>query len=160
LDSGTTLLSMCDKLSDKIRKDELKEITVFTNSIANMQILHPLCKVILIGGEYRHRRRDFAGFASEKMMQSFRFKQCFLGADGVDMKEGFMATDLDTAHLSELVISRSEKTNILLDSIKFSRPSLIAFARFKDVQCIVTDKNIAPEIHEHIIARNITLLYE
>ena len=160
LEAGTTVLRLCYKLAEHIKQGDLNDITVFTNSNANLEVLHAVCKVILIGGEYRHKRRDFVGFVSEKVILNFRFNQCFLGADGVDLEEGFMTTDIDTAHIDALIISRSEKSTILLDSAKFLKRSLITFASFSDIDCIVTDKNVSNDIRESIESKNIELICE
>ncbi|MDD5603490.1 MAG: DeoR/GlpR family DNA-binding transcription regulator [Eubacteriales bacterium] len=158
LESGTTVLRLCTRLADRIRQGAVKNITVFTNSLANLQALDSVCKVILIGGEYRRERQDFAGFVSSKIIKNFRFTQCFLGADGVDMNEGFMATDIDTAQIDELIISRSEKATILLDSAKFNRRSLITFATFNDICCMVTDRNADEKIIRNMESKDIKVI--
>ncbi len=158
LESGTTVLRFCMKLAERIKQGTLTNITVFTNSLANLQVLDSICKVILIGGEYRKERRDFAGFVSGRIIKNFRFTQCFLGADGVDMNEGFMATDVDTVQIDELIISRSEKSTILLDSAKFGKRSLITFAMFNEISCIVTDRNIDNEVRRNLESKGVTLI--
>ena len=90
LDSGTTLQQLCAALACRLRDAELGNVTVVTNSLANLQLLSPYCTVILLGGEYRARRMDFAGFASNKFIQNFHFSKCFLGADGVTLEDGFI----------------------------------------------------------------------
>lgn len=160
LEAGTTIMKLCHKIADRIRNGALNDITVFTNSIVTLEILHSVCKVILIGGEYRHKRRDLTGFVSEKTIMNFRFNQCFVGADGVDLQEGFMTTDIDTAHLDALIISRSEKPIIVLDSAKFSKRSLITFASFADIDSIVTNSDVHEDIIRTLEAHGVKVINE
>lgn len=145
LDSGTTVLRMSMRLSEIIKEGKINNLTVVTNSLANVGVLYSVCKVILIGGEYRYKRRDFAGYASEKLVRDFRFSQCFFGADGVDASDGFMTTDVDTARIGEIVIPRSEKATILADSEKFNRRSLVIFSAIPSIDRIITDKKLTDE---------------
>ena len=137
-DSGTTVYYLSQALAEKLKTGQLKEITIFTNSLANMQLLHALCRVILIGGEYRQKRMDFAGYASNKFIGHFHFTKAFLGADGICMDEGFMTTDTDTASMSELAISRSDLAYVLSDSRKLGKKSFLSYSPISGVDALIT----------------------
>ena len=139
-DSGTTVYYLSLALAEKLKAGHLKEITIFTNSLANMQLLHSLCRVILIGGEYREKRMDFAGYASNKFIGHFHFTKAFLGADGICMDEGFMTTDTDTASMAELAITRSDKTYVLSDSRKLGKKSFLSYAPVNRADGIITGR--------------------
>ncbi|SCH61621.1 HTH-type transcriptional repressor glcR [uncultured Ruminococcus sp.] len=139
LDSGTTLQQLCAALACRLRDAELGNVTVVTNSLANLQLLSPYCTVILLGGEYRARRMDFAGFASNKFIQNFHFSKCFLGADGVTLEDGFMGTDADTSSLVELAVARSGDAVVLADSSKLGKRSFVCYAQPEDIGALVTD---------------------
>jgi len=57
-DSGTTTLQVCNALVRRINEELLSNVTFFTNSLANLNVLSSVCKVQLIGGQYRPQRRD------------------------------------------------------------------------------------------------------
>jgi hypothetical protein len=44
-------------------------IRVYTNSLANFEILSSKVPVTLIGGEYRSHRKDFAGYVAEVALE-------------------------------------------------------------------------------------------
>ena len=149
-DSGTTLYYLCQALAQKLEAGEIKDLTVFTNSLANLQILSPVCRVILIGGEYRQKRMDFAGYASNKFISHFNFTKCFIGADGISLEEGLMATDSDTALMAELAISRSEQTIVMTDAGKLGKRSFLSYASLDQADCIITGRTADPEFLETV----------
>lgn len=156
-DSGTTLYYLCQALVPKLESEEIRDLTVFTNSLANLQVLSPVCRVILIGGEYRPKRMDFAGYASNKFIGHFNFTKCFIGADGICLEEGLMATDSDTALMAELAIARSEQTIVMTDAGKLGKRSFLSYAPLDKADRIITGWNADPEFLETLRQRGIAV---
>lgn len=145
-DSGTTVLQLAITVKTRVQSGALNQLRVITNSYANMQILNDVCEVILIGGIYRPRRKDFAGYASEQFLKSFYYKKAFLGADGFDFAEGFMGTDTETARLNEIVIAHSEQCFVLLDSSKIGVRSFTRYAESSKVEKMITDSGMTAQM--------------
>jgi len=143
LEAGTTIHQLAIALAERLRKKELSNVMVFTNSLDNLNILSSLCKVIVIGGEYRTKRRDFSGYISEKMLKYLSFKYCFIGADAINIDEGVMASDVDTVRFDELLIARSQSTIVLVDSSKFKNQSLVSYASADEIAMIITDERLS-----------------
>ncbi|MEI6845713.1 MAG: DeoR/GlpR family DNA-binding transcription regulator, partial [Candidatus Firestonebacteria bacterium] len=99
LDSGTTVLRVALSLKERHMNSTLKELTVVTNSLSNLEVLCSSFRVVCVGGDYREKRRDFAGHLSEETVSGFRFNHCFLGSDGINPTEGFMCSDVDSGRL-------------------------------------------------------------
>ena len=158
LDSGTTLFQFAIAIKEKLQRKELRDIRIITNSFANMEVLSDVCEVILIGGRYRPRRKDFAGYASERFIQCFNYRKTFLGADGFDLENGFSGTDTETAGLNELLLSRSEEVYVLLDSSKICARSFVSFAQVGDVKALVTDDQISSGMEETISQKGIIII--
>ena len=146
LESGTTVKQFAIVLAARISSNQLSNVAVYTNSLVNLEILDPVCKVTLVGGVYRKERRDFSGFLSEKLLRTLRFDACFIGADGLDLKDGIMAMDMETVRIDELLIERSAQSFILVHSEKFYKHSLISYCAVKDVSAIITDSKLSQEI--------------
>lgn len=142
LESGTTVQQLAVSLAARMRKGELYDVIVFTNSLLNLEILHPICKVTLLGGVYRPERKDMIGYLCERIIRGLRFDHAFIGADAINLKDGIMALDIETVRFDELLVSRSEETSILVHSAKFQKHSLISYASFDEVTRIVTDTNL------------------
>lgn len=138
LDSGTTVARFAAALSERIERENLSSITVFTNSLVNLQLLHN-ANVNLIGGTYRKHRKDFCGYLTEEMLKLLHFNKSFLGTDGFSKKTGFTTTDFLTARLNEIAMQCSDKIYVLMDSSKFFTPSAVSFSRDIAVDTIITD---------------------
>ncbi len=158
LDSGTTLLQLAIAIKERIRHKDLHDLRIVTNSYANLDVLNDVCEVILIGGTYRPTRKDFAGYAAEKFVQSFNYRKTFLGADGLDLNEGFMGTDTDTARLNEILLARSESVYVLLDSSKIGRRSFVTYAPADKIKAVITDQRLAPETEDRCLQRGIKIV--
>jgi DeoR family fructose operon transcriptional repressor len=144
-DCGTTIFQLALATKNRLVNGELSHIRVITNSLPNLQLLNDFCDVILIGGKYHSDRKDFAGYAAEKFVRNFNYKKSFFGADGFDPDQGFTASDAETARLSEVVISRSEKKYVLMDSSKIGELSFISFANADAIDAAITDAAVTPE---------------
>lgn len=145
LDCGTTIFHMTLALNERIAKGEFSSLNIITNSIANVQAImeNSQCRVVLVGGEYNHNRRDFSGPITEKWIAPFHFTKCFLGSDGVTEQMGFTSNQFDISSLNTCVLKQSAHAFVLLDSSKFNRRSLVSYAALRDVQTIVT--NVLPD---------------
>lgn len=157
VDCGTTALSFCLNACNLIKEGNVRDIKIFTNSLANVEILSEATEVTLIGGTYRPNRKDFAGYIAESAIKQLQFDKCFLGSDGVAIPL-FGATDFDTARLNQLVIAKSKQVALLCDSSKFGKKSLISFAQPGEIHTIITDANLSPAEQEKIKRYSIELI--
>jgi DeoR/GlpR family transcriptional regulator of sugar metabolism len=158
LESGTTVKQFAIALAVRIRNKQLNHIAVYTNSLVNLEILEPVCKVNLVGGVYRPERRDFCGLLSERLLRTLRFDACFIGADGLNLSDGIMAMDIETVRLDELLIGRSAQSYILAHSEKFTKHSFISYCAVKDVSAIISDSRLAEAIVKEYHAAGINLI--
>ena len=63
IEAGTTLRHFASALAERIKRQEISNVVIFTNSLINLNILHPVQNnIILIGGQYRDERKDFTGY--------------------------------------------------------------------------------------------------
>lgn len=135
LDGGTTVARLATSIAEAGgRKDP-----IFTNSLVNLNLLSSCCDVQIIGGRYRENRRDFCGFLAEESVKRLHFSACFLGADALDMENGFSATDFDTAKLNSTVLGCSDLRCVLIDSSKFGKTAFVKYATTDMVTHIITD---------------------
>ena len=150
LDCGTTVIKMAEALSQRIESGEVRSLNIVTNSIANLNALGdaPDCRVILLGGEYNHERRDFSGSITEKCLNLFHFRKCFLGCEGWSLDSGFSSNHLGLSSLNGKVIERSDRRYVLADNSKFGKDGLISYTDTPSVNTVVTDSRPGEEIWE------------
>lgn len=141
LDCGTTSFQMMLALSERIASGDLHSINVITNSIVNVQVTvsSPQCRVILIGGEYNSKRRDFSGLLTKRYVEQFHFTKCFLGCDGITIDMGICSNNIDISSLNSTVIEHSDFSYVLLDNSKFGKCSLVTYAQLNEINAIITD---------------------
>ncbi len=148
-DSGTTIQCMCAELVSRVRDGKLK-IKLYTNSLANLELLAPHMQVNLVGGEYRAYRKDFCGYLTEQALQGLRFTKSFVGSDGCVGDGQFTTTDFDTARMDQIAMRNSDKTFMLADSSKFGNSSHVAYASIDELHTVITDSQIASETLERL----------
>lgn len=139
LDSGTTLAKLSAKIAEALQDNAIKRITIFTNSLVNLNVLKDYVPVNVIGGEYRENRKDFCGMIAEIAIKNICFDKCFLGTDGYSEDVGFTATDFQTARIAQMVIANSGDSYILADKEKFSKSAGVCFAKEEDITAVITD---------------------
>lgn len=158
LESGTTLRHFAIALAERIRAGELQNVIIFTNSLVNLEILHPVTNIQMIGGLYRDERKDFVGYLSELALKGLRFNYCFMGADAISLTDGVMAIDMDTVRFDAELVTHAEKTVILAHSEKFKKHSLISYVDVTRVDSLITDNGLEKEIAEEYYKRRIPLV--
>lgn len=147
-DCGTTLFQLSLIVADAISSGSLNNLKIITNSLANLEVLHPHCEVILVGGNYNSNRKDFSGYSAEIYIKQFNYKKAFLGSDGFDEVEGFMASSENISKLNEVAISRTEKSYVLLDSSKFGKKAFVSFSSPNKITAAITDSLLTGEQEE------------
>ena len=156
-DSGTTVQCFCMELAARVREEGL-HIKLYTNSLANLEILSDVMQVVLVGGEYRPNRKDFCGYLANQAVSQLYFNKAFLGADGcVDMK-AFSTTDMETAGIVQIVTGNTDRAIILVDSTKFSSASDLIFLPMEKLYAIVTDERILPQQLQQLKARQVKVI--
>jgi DeoR/GlpR family transcriptional regulator of sugar metabolism len=148
LSGGTTVRQMAIAMTERIRQGDLKDVMIVTNSIVWAEILSDYASVILTGGKVRSARRDVAGYLSEQTVRNARFDKCFVGVDGIDLSEGLIAFDMDTANLDRLVLEQSDNIYILADSSKFKQTYVTAYEKVLPKHVVITDDGIDPSLLE------------
>ena len=147
-DSGTTMQCFCAELISRLQREKLS-IKVYTNSLANLELLAPYVQVHLVGGAYRANRKDFCGYLTEQALNGLFFTKSFVGADGC-MGTRFTTTDFDTAKMNQIAMQNSEQTYMLVDSSKFGNSSHVAYVQAELLHTIVTDCDLAMDIREQL----------
>ncbi|RKX99902.1 MAG: hypothetical protein DRP54_06410 [Spirochaetes bacterium] len=157
-DSGTTVLKVAEALDQRIKSGQVENITVITNSIAVAEVLGDSCRVILLGGHVRPYRKDVSGPIVEKNIKMFRAHKSFIGTDGITLREGLMTTDEYTSKIDEEMVARGQKVFLVADSSKFNNPSFVSYGSIKDVDLIITDDDLDPEMEKEYRAFGVNII--
>ena len=147
LEAGSTVFGLALALVERFQNNELSKLVLFTNSMSNLNVLSSVCDVSLIGGRYRPKQQDFRGYLSDRLVSDLHFDFVFLGADGISLERGIMALDVETVRFVEILIQRTNKLILIVDSSKFQRFSLISSIPIRKVSTIITDVGLSDEVY-------------
>jgi DeoR family fructose operon transcriptional repressor len=146
IDCGTTTIHMVNALVQRFVTGSLKNVSIVTNSLMNLQQLAPYVQgVILAGGEYSDERKSFSGALVESFLSQFHFSKSFVGTESMTFKEGFMTSNISYSRLCRLAVELSIQSYILMDSSKIEVPSFVTHNRLDQVSGLITDDKILPE---------------
>ena len=141
LDSGST----CYYLALEVKEMTLR---VLTNSIDVMTVLAdaPGISLFSIGGSYRKEAGSFLGPLAESNVRSFQIETSFIGATGVSEDGAFSSQNLLESQLKRQVMAISQRKVILADSSKYKTSAFSVFARFDEVDVLITDSGASVSI--------------
>ncbi|MCY3019194.1 MAG: DeoR/GlpR family DNA-binding transcription regulator [Planctomycetota bacterium] len=152
LDSGTTCFEMLPPLKRK------HGLSIIANSSRVAMEWDRPGSIIMLGGQYRPDRMDTVGPLAASSLEQLRGYLAFIGADGVSMDVGVMASDIDSAHIYRLAIQNARETILLIDHTKFLAPSLFKITGWEALSRLVTDQPPPPQWAEFLQARGIKVL--
>lgn len=146
LDYGSTSQMMAMTL-----KKHFRHLTVITNSIQNALILAecPGFTIILLGGilskEEYTLSNDFA-----PMLDMLHIDLLFMTVTGIDSIIGFTDQRLEEAKVQNQMRKSASQTIVLADSSKFGKRSLVKIGSLQEVDAIITDSGLSPDMEKAV----------
>lgn len=141
LDGGSTTLEIARRL-DNI------PLTVVTNDVYIISELAPKDNIrLVVPGGYRVRNM-LAGPEAVSYIQKLNIKKAFLSATAVHIENGLSIYTGDLIEFKQALVSTSREVYAVVNHHKFGHTALRTFASLKEVDAILTDKGLSPEIAE------------
>lgn len=144
LDSGSTT----GEIAKQIRGLKLQSINVITNALNIAILLAGASHVtlIMLGGVLRPSSYSLGGPQAELALQGLHADILFLGFDGLDPDIGLMTPHLLEARLNRQMIEVAGKVVAVGDASKIGRRNLSVIAKLEQIDQIITDTGVAPEM--------------
>ncbi|MDT2850372.1 DeoR/GlpR family DNA-binding transcription regulator [Vagococcus carniphilus] len=141
--------STCYELAKLIFYSD-KKITVLTSGLRTANLLKESnnLTVIIIGGIVKAKSNAVEGNLSSSLIQMFNIKIFFTSSYAISINEGLSDFSLHEANLKNELIRASLKTVALIDHTKFNKNSIIKFGNLSDINAIITDRKISPEVYK------------
>ncbi len=152
IDSGTTCMSLAQRLSDQ----NLFVLTPAPN-IALELIKHSKIKVNLTGGQLNRDTLTLSGFNAIDYVKSINIDIALMAASAFSLQNGFTCGDYYEAELKRLLIRKAQQVIMLMDSSKINTGMPYTFARLNQIQTLVTDDQL-PEDYQKAILQSRTML--
>lgn len=142
LDAGTTTMELARLLSKR------SQLTILTNDVRIASYLEQNGSqtVVLIGGILRHGQGCTVGPIATAAISQLSVDKAFLGANAFSIEKGFSTPDLQQAEVKRALIQCASETIVLCDSSKFGRISFVKFASTSEVDRLITDQDISPNV--------------
>jgi DeoR family ulaG and ulaABCDEF operon transcriptional repressor len=152
VDGGTTTLQMCPHLAGL-------NLQVLTNSLHIVDALLPQAgtRVLVPSGTIFREQNIILAPAGEDSMPQFHAPKLFMGAAAVG-SQGVMQADVILVAAERRLIDRAEQVILLVDSSKFASSSGTIVCALDEVDVLVTDSAIPPELAEVVRASGVRLV--
>jgi len=140
IDGGTTTLQMCPHL------DGLG-LQVLTNSLHIVNALLPQAgtRILLPSGAVFREQNIILAPAGEESMPRFHAPRLFMGAAAIG-PQGAMQADPVLVAAERRLIDRAEEVILLVDSSKFRTQSGTIVCGLDEIDIVITDSGIAPDM--------------
>jgi len=140
--------STCVYLARELAEKNPSQLVLFTNSVKILDELEgrfPL-SVVSTGGTLQHRWNALTGPYVIDFLSRVNFNQAFISCGAISPTRGLMTSFLFVAEILRKTKQVSQEVNLLVDSSKFNKLGAFSIMPIKDVDRIITDRNLAPEI--------------
>ena len=129
---GTTAYVFAQHL---LESQQSSGITILTNSIPVAELVQAL----------ESKDVEVIGPIADKVVASLRVNTVFLGTHSVSIPRGFLMPNSLEAATDMAMMDIADRTIVLTDHTKWSCTSLSLFARFDQVDTVITDDGLDPD---------------
>jgi DeoR family transcriptional regulator of aga operon len=155
LTAGTTTTQVGRSLRHR------KGITVITNALnIGMELCNqPSIKTMLTGGTLAWAWTfALAGKPAVDFLLDFYMDKAFIAVTGFDLRRGITTLESDEAAVSAAMLRNARKVIVVADSSKIGHVSPALICPIAEVNVLVTDAGISPEIQQELQARGIEII--
>lgn len=85
------------------------------------------------------------GPIAELNLRNLNPDKVFLGANGITLSDGLTTPDLVEANTKKAMLERAKEVIILADHSKFGETAFVKIAEIKDIDTIITDRDLNRE---------------
>jgi DeoR/GlpR family transcriptional regulator of sugar metabolism len=153
LDSGTTTYQIALLLEQK------KNLTIITYdmSIAAALKMHPTSQVIVTGGVVRPGYNVLTGSIPENFIRNMRVDIVMLSADAIDDSFGISNANYLEAGIKSLLVKAAKMVIVVSDRTKFGKVAVAKVCDIKDIDLIITDKELPQDMVNMIIRSGVNI---
>ena len=136
------------------------KVAVVTNSLAAANAVNKSTNIRLfvIGGEYHPETRSLFGPASVETLGRITGRVLILGANAVDPYAGITAHFIDHAELLRHMMKAVKVCIAVIDSSKFGRVCAHHICNLNEIDVLITDSNLDPEMRSALEEKDLDLI--
>lgn len=156
LDSSTTALFVARHLKDKSR------VTLITNSIripVEIAGNGGDIEVIVAGGTLRPTSLSLVGKRTSDMLDHYFVNKAIISCKGMDPALGTFEPHEGEAEIKKKMRDNAELLILAADYTKFNRKSFTKTMEARQIDILVTDRQLPPESEEQLKRQNVRVIY-
>jgi DeoR family fructose operon transcriptional repressor len=154
LDASSTALALARRLMD----DPPNELTLVTNSPAiAYELQADAIHIVVTPGELDQHMRMIAGRWTVEFLAQLNFAVAFVSAAGVSLDQGLTTARRPLADVVNAARASAARSIGMIDATKFGRSSLMSIARAQELDAIVTDAELPPDVANEYRAAGVRL---
>lgn len=144
LDASTSSFFVSKHIKDK------KNITVITNAENVIKELSGAADIELIstGGVLRRKSMSYVGSLAEASLSAYHANKLFFSCMGFTFESGLTDSNGQESDMKKVMIERSQSIFFLCDHTKIGKVGYAATAKPEDIDMIITDEDIIPDIRK------------
>lgn len=134
-------------------------LTVLTNSIKVAMELSSKEKIEVIstGGILASRSLSYVGPLAERSLDAYHVDKAFFSCKGVHLERGISESNELQARIKHKMVGMADQVILLADSSKFGVQAFTHVADLSDVDSIITDGRISPELLSQLKEKQIII---
>lgn len=146
LDAGTTTIRLAEALPPD------RELIVVTHAlpVASLLATRPNITLHVLGGMVRGRTLAGVGPWALRALQDIHADVAFLGTNGITAERGLTTPDLAEAGVKRALVAAARRTVVLTDHTKFGRVDFAQVAPLSEIDTVITDSELEPELVDEI----------
>jgi DeoR family transcriptional regulator of aga operon len=139
---------------------ERPPLTVVTNAlnIATELTVRNQIRIVVTGGVARAQSYELTGPFAESVLEEVIIDVAFLGVEGLHPDTGAAAAYEDEARVNQMIASRAKKVVVVADSSKFAKRSFAAIKPFSEIDVIITDAGIDPQVKKSLEEQGVEIV--
>lgn len=151
IDIGTTAEAVATALLNH------KGLQIVTNNlnVATILLKNEDFRVILAGGEIRHRDGGIIGEATRDFIRQFRMDYGILGISGIDEDGSLLDFDYHEVRVKQAIIENARHTLLAADASKFGRNAMVNMGNINQIEALFTDAEPPKGLREILHTQNI-----
>ena len=148
IDTGTSTLGIAEHLAG------ISNLTVITNSllVASKLLAYDDVRTIMLPGTINTRTASAVGDECQKFLRCYHIRKAFMACSGVS-GEGVFNNAPEEYAIKRTALEQSALHCLLLDSSKFDRPALMAYASLDRFHWLFSDEQ-PPEPYVNLLRQN------
>jgi DeoR family fructose operon transcriptional repressor len=153
IDSGST----GQRLAEVFPVD--RDVHVVTNSLVTALTLsrRGLRDLTVLGGAVRTKRLAMVDETTPAELQHMAIDVLFMSCDGLSFKHGLTTPYREEHMIKRAMMERAHRVVALVDQSKFGNMQMFSFAKFDEIDVLVTDTRVDPEAVDFLTSHGIAV---